>query len=127
MILTYINPLNKNHMGEFLYEFIFSKDEKIDFGDDWDVTPASSGQPTPPPLNNIQMVGLLKSEEIELELAIYSDTFSLYDCAENILAMGWEKESPESEVRMVFSFGETFDSVKDKLYNRDLQLEIIKK
>ena len=126
MYLIYINALKKNYKGEYTYEFLFSKTLEINYGDDWDVTPASSGEPTPPPIEYIQKVGLLKSEDIELDLAMESDYFSLFDSVENIVAMGWEKESPESETRLVFQFGEPFDSVKDKLYSRDKIIEIVK-
>ena len=119
MILTYINPLNRNYKGEYTYEFLFSKTNEINFGDDWDVNPASSGLLTPPPINEIAAVGILKTDDIELDLAIHSDYFSMYDCVENIIALGWERESPLDEVRLVFQFGESLESVKEKLYSRD--------
>lgn len=127
MVLTYINPLNRNYKGEFIYEFIFSKDEDIDYGDDWDVLPASTGNQTPPDLKEISLIGVLKSSEIELELALNSDTFAMYDCVEKIIAIGWEKESPDDEIRLVFHYGEALESIKDKLYSRDLIMEFIKK
>jgi hypothetical protein len=126
MVLTYINPLNKNYKGEHTYEFLFSKTNEINFGDDWDVAPASSGSLTPPPVDEIDIVGILKTDEIELDLAIFSDNFSMYDCVENVIALGWEKESPNNEIRLVFHFGETIESVKEKLYSRDKIMKIVK-
>lgn len=126
MVLTYINPLNKNYKGEFIYEFIFSDNEEIDYGDDWDVTPAASGTQTPPSISEIKSIGIVKNAEVELDLALNSDTFSMYDCVEKIIALGWEKESPDDEIRLVFQFGESLDSVKDKLYSRDIIMEFIK-
>jgi len=124
MVLTYVNALNKNYKGELIYEFLFSKNEEVNFGYDWEITPASSGQQTPPPVNEIIAISTLKTDEIELELATNSDTFSMYDCVEKIIALAWEKESPDNEVRLVFHFGETAQSVKDKLYSRDIIIEI---
>jgi hypothetical protein len=43
----------------------------------------------------------------------------MYDCVENVIALGWEKESPNDEIRLVFHFGESLESVKEKLYSRD--------
>ncbi len=126
MVLTYINPLNKNYIGQYTYEFIFSKTNEINFGDDWDVSPAASGTLTPPPIDDIETVAILKTNDIELDLAIYSDNFSMYDCVENVIAMGWEKESPNNEVRLVFHFGESYESVKNKLYSRDKIIIMIK-
>jgi hypothetical protein len=119
MVLIYINPLNKNYKGEHTYEFLFATSNEVNFGDDWDVNPASSGVLTPPPINEIKSVGILKTNDIELDLAIFSDHFSMYDCVENIIALGWEKESPNNEIRLVFHFGESVESVKEKLYSRD--------
>lgn len=126
MVLTYINALNRNYKGEYSYEFIFSKSNEINFGDDWDVSPASSGTLTPPPINEMASVAILKTEDIELDLAINSDYFSMYDCVENIIALAWEKESPESETRLVFHFGEDIEKVKEKIYSRDKIMEFIK-
>lgn len=124
MVLTYINALNKNYRGEFIYEFLFSKNEEINFGDDWDIAPASSGQQTPPPIKEIIAIGSLKTDEIDLELALNSDAFSMYDCVEKIIALAWERESPDNEIRLVFHYGESAESVKDKLYSRDINITI---
>jgi hypothetical protein len=119
MVLTFINPLNKNYKGEFIYEFLFSETEEINFGEDWDTTPASSGVPQPPPIDEMVMVGLLKIMDTDLELAVSSDHFSMYDCVEKVIALAWERESPDNETRLVFHFGESMDSVKEKIYSRD--------
>jgi len=126
MVLIYINPLNKNYKGEQTYEFLFAKTQEITYGNDWDVAPASSVEVTPPPIEDVTLVGILKTDEIELELALMSDHFSMYDSVENIVALGWEKESPENEERLVFHFGEEFESVKKKIYSRDKIMETIK-
>lgn len=123
MLLIYINPLGKNYKGEFIYEFIFNDKTDIEFGDDWDICPASSGTLTPPEIKYIKKVEVLQSDEIELELAINSDSFSYTDAVENILAIAWEKESPDDEKRMVFHYGEKMTDVIDKLYARDIVLK----
>jgi len=122
MFLVYINPLGKNHKGEFIYEFIFNDNIEIEFGEDWMVLPASSGSLTPPPMKYIKNVEILQTTELELELAIYSDSFQYSDAVENILAVGWEKESPDDQIRLVFQYGEKEESIIDKLYSRDIKL-----
>ena len=128
MYLIYINPLNKKLKGQYTYEFILTKRlDNVEYGDDWDVQPASSGSPTPPNVKQIESIGILKSDDIELDLAMNSDTFSMYDCVEGIIALAWESESPEIDDRLVFRYGETIESVKEKIYSRDKLLTIINK
>jgi hypothetical protein len=128
MYLIYINPLNKDFKGQNIYEFIFTKrTDNVEYGEDWDVEPASSGTPTPPNIDQVDEVGILKSTDIELTLNMHSDNFSMYDCVEGIIALAWETESPEIEDRLVFRYGEDIESVKGKIYSRDKELTIINK
>ncbi len=124
MVLTYINSLNKNYKGEHTYEFLFSKSVEINFGEDWDVVPSTSGTVTPPPIEHIQGVAVLITKELDLILIQESDNFGMYDCVEKIIAMAWERESPDDEDRIVFHFGDTYDEVKKKLYSRDINIDI---
>jgi hypothetical protein len=59
-----------------------------------------------------------------------SDVFSVIDFMDGVLALGWEKEDDEKDFslikRLVFHFGETEESVKDKLYERDIVLQFEK-
>jgi hypothetical protein len=60
-----------------------------------------------------------------------SDYFSMIDSMDDIIALCWENESEDVDFtrqkRLVFKFGETEQSVKDKLYERDIVLEFEKK
>jgi hypothetical protein len=60
-----------------------------------------------------------------------SDYFSMIDSMDGIIALGYENESDnvdfDRQTRLVFSFGETEESVKNKLYERDIVLEFEKK
>lgn len=123
MYLLYINALNKNHRGENIYEFIFGKTTEIEYGDNWDAVPASASEITPPPLDYINKVGLLVTDQIELECIQESDNFSVIDATDDIIAMGWEREPIEGIIRLVFHFAETEKSVTDKLFARDLELD----
>ena len=50
---------------------------------------------------------------------------------DDVIALAWEKESEnidfDSIKRLVFRFGDTIESVKNKLYERDIVLEFDKK
>ncbi len=91
----------------------------------------TNGYPSPPDIEFIKKVGILKNEEITLELIQDSDVFSLIDATDEVIALGWEKETDNIDFsivkRLVFKFGQSEDEVKNKLYERDIVLEFEKK
>jgi hypothetical protein len=127
--LIYINGLGPNYKGDNIYEFIFSDTLDV-WGENWESKPAN-GYPSPPDIEFIKKVGILKNEEITLELIQDSDVFSLIDATDEVIALGWEKETDNIDFsivkRLVFKFGQSEDEVKNKLYERDIVLEFEKK
>ena len=123
--LIYINGLGPNYKGDNIYEFIFSDTLEV-FGENWESSPAN-GYPLPPDMEYIKKVGTLINEEITFELVQNSDVFSVIDSMDGVIALGWEKESEDKDFsimkRLVAHYGETEDSVKDKLYERDIVLQ----
>lgn len=124
--LIYINGLGPNYKGDNIYEFIFSDTLDV-FGDNWDSKPAN-GYPLPPDIEYIKKVGTLMNEEIVFDLIQNSDVFSVIDSMDGVISLGWENEDKDfsSIKRMVFQFGESENSVKDKLYERDIVLQFEK-
>jgi hypothetical protein len=125
MRLIYVNELGPNYKGDNIYEIIFSDVEEV-WGDEWDAEPAS-GRPSPPNIEYIKKVGVLRNSDIELELVQNSDFFSVYDAVEDVIALGWEKSDSEHVIddnytRLVFRYGDSVKSVEDKLYERDIVL-----
>jgi hypothetical protein len=57
-----------------------------------------------------------------------SDVFSVIDSMDGVISLGWENEDKDfsSIKRMVFHFGENEESVKNKLYERDIVLQFEK-
>ncbi len=126
MNLVYVNELGPNYRGDNIYEFIFSDIDDV-WGDDWDAEPAN-GRPQPPNIDYVKKVGVLKNSEIELILIQNSDFFGVYDAVDGVIALGWEKgDSDEILInkrkRLVFQYGESVDSVENKLYERDIVLK----
>jgi hypothetical protein len=126
--LIYINGLGPNYKGDNIYEFIFSDTLEV-FGENWESKPAN-GYPLPPDMEYIKKVGTLINEDIEFDLVQNSDVFSLIDSMDGVLALGWEKEDNEKDFslikRLVFNFGDTEETVKNKLYERDIVLQFEK-
>jgi len=136
MHLIYINELGKDYRGQRQYEFIFSENlvNQLDVRnpyildllvDEWFIVP-SSGRALPPNISDIDMVGLLKNSELELELVQNSDYFGVIDAVEGIVALGWEAFDNQAEEyqykRISFHFGEDLKSVTDKLSSKGYRL-----
>jgi len=121
--LIYVNGLGPDYKGNRIYEFIFSEKPEY-WQEDWDGDIAN-GNPTPPEIESIKLIGTLNKENIELELIQNSDFFSMKDGIDKVISLAWEKDK-DIENRLVFHFGDTIDQVKDKLYEKDLILEINK-
>ena len=130
MYLIFINELGPNYRGDNIYEFIFTDDITNVWGEMWESKPAN-GYPNPPDLEHIKKVGILKNDKISLSVIQKSDYFSMTDCMDDVISLGWENESDDIDFtlkkRLVFRFGETEQSVKNKLYERDIVLEFEKK
>lgn len=128
--LIFINELGPNYKGDNIYEFIFSDNVDDIWGENWDSKP-SNGYPFPPDLNYITNVGTLKNDNLTMSVAQQSDYFSMMDAIDGVVALAWEKDDNNIDFtmkkRLVFRFGESEQSVKDKLYERDLVLEFEKK
>jgi len=125
MFLIYINELGKDYRGQKQYEFIFGNkmDESV-IEDEWFMIP-SSGRAEPPNIKNIDLVGLLKNSDLDIDLVQNSDYFGVIDAVDGIIALGWEKfnmDAEERPERISFHFGETIESVNSKLHKKGLRL-----
>lgn len=125
LYLIYIHVIGRDRKGVSMYEFIFSDIiEDID-GDEWDAIPAS-GRPNPPYEEFVKKVGLLISEEKTFDVVQDSDSFSVWDAIDGVIALGWENMDDYEEYpdkRLAFHFGEKIKDVEDKLYEHDLILD----
>jgi hypothetical protein len=123
MFLLYINELGKDYKGQRQYEFIFGEDIEV-LEDEWFIIP-SSGRGVPPQIESIDLVGLLKNSDLQLELVQNSDYFGVIDAVDGIVALGWEefdKEAEERPIRVSFHFGDDIESVTEKLEKKGLRL-----
>jgi hypothetical protein len=123
MHLIYVNEIGSDYKGQKQYEFIFSKSTEIDM-DEWFIIPASaSAQPKSPEIEYVDLVGLLKNTDLQLELVQDSDYFGVIDAVDGVVAMAWEKFDMDSDSeRLTFKFGESIDSVTKKLKIRSYLL-----
>lgn len=125
MYLIYINELGKDYKGQRQYEFIFGKSygEEV-LCEEWFMIP-SSGRALPPDIKSIDLVGLLKNSDLELDLVQNSDYFGVIDAVDGIVALGWEKfdmDAVDRPERICFHYGETVESVAAKLSTKGFRL-----
>jgi hypothetical protein len=92
--------------------------------DEWFVIPSSaSSLPKSPEVEYVDLVGLLKNTDLQLELVQDSDYFGVIDAVDGVIAMAWEKFDINSdEERLTFKFGESLESVTKKLKLRSYLL-----
>lgn len=116
MRLIYINEIGTDYKGQKQYEFIFSKSTELDV-DSWFSIPASlSSESKTPSSEYIDLIGLLKDTNVELELVQNSDYFGVIDAVDGVVCLGWEKyDSERDRNRLIFMFGDNLDEVTKKL------------
>ena len=90
--LIYLNELGPNYKGDNLYEFIFSDSLEDVWGESWESNPAN-GYPQPPDLELISKVAVLKNDKLKFNVIQNSDFFSMIDCKDDIISLGWEIEN----------------------------------
>jgi hypothetical protein len=120
MNLIYVNEIGSDYKGQKQYEFIFSKSTELDI-EEWFIIPASSSINTKSPdIEYVDLVGLLKNTDLDLELVQNSDYFGVIDAVDGVIALAWEKFDFNNEFnRLTFKFGESLDSVTKKLKQRN--------
>jgi hypothetical protein len=123
MVLIYVNEIGSDYKGQKQYEFIFSKSTDLDI-EEWFVIPASSTQQSKSPsIEYVDLVGLLKNTDLELELIQNSDYFGVIDAVDNVISLAWEKFDFDNQFdRLSFRFGESVESVTKKLKQRNYHL-----
>lgn len=119
MKLIFVNEIGSDYRGQKQYEFIFSKSTEFDI-DEWFVIPSSSViQSKSPDIEYVDLVGLLKNTDLQLELIQNSDYFGVIDAVDGVISLSWEKFDYESDLeRLSFKFGESIESVTKKLKQR---------
>ena len=119
MHLIYVNEIGSDYKGQKQYEFVFSETTEIDMGD-WFVIPASACQRSKSPdIEYVDVVGLLKDTDLQLELVQDSDYFGVIDAVDGVISMAWEKfDFENTEERLTFKFAEPIENVTKELKSR---------
>jgi hypothetical protein len=122
MHLIYVNEIGQDYKGQKQYEFIFSEEVDIDMGEWFIIPAAASSQSKSPNIEYVDVVGLLKDSDLNLELVQNSDYFGVIDAVDGVVSLAWEKFDFEKTDRLTFKFGESIESVTKKLKQQGLVL-----
>jgi hypothetical protein len=124
--LAFVKKIGNTLDGQNIYEFMFTSVPDVVWGDNFNIIPAGIIPNLMPEKNSLSRKGRVVTD-IEFKLACESTCFSMMDSIDGIIALCFTEAGIEKEFH--FDFGETFDSVLEKLktYNLDLiDLEEIK-
>ena len=119
MHLIYVNEIGSDYKGQKQYEFVFSESYEIDM-DEWFIIPAAATTlPKSPSVEYVDLVGLLKNTDLQLDLVQDSDYFGVIDAVDGVISLAWEKfDFENTEERLTFKFAEPIENVTKKLKSR---------
>lgn len=118
LYLIYVNPIGTNMYGMYEYEFFFSHNIDVVWGEDWNEQCPSACGNLLPDTKYIDKVKRLTTI-IPFFCAQENSCFSFQDCIDQIIAIAWLEDCS-----CVFYFGETFDDVIDIL-NKNNNINLI--
>ncbi len=134
LFLIYVHKVGENSRSKYEYEFVFSVSPETAIGLDWEKTPDlmdlySEGEKNMSPDEQfIDKIGKLQTK-IYLETAYDEGSFRYLDAVYKIIALCWEEiddyaqtESLPEDI-LVFHYGDSLESVKSKLFSKDLKLK----
>ncbi len=116
--LCFIRCIGEENDGFYRYEFIFTDDVDSVFGEGFDQKPSCLVNDLMVDEQYVTEVHIVKMK-IKLELIQNNCCFSVSDCYDGIVALGWEDISSYDEYpqdgRIFFKFGESLEEVENKL------------
>jgi hypothetical protein len=120
--LSFVRKIGETINRQNIYEFMFSTNPDIVWGDNFNIVPAGIIPNLIPEKNCLSKKGRVITD-IDLYLACQSTCFSMMDCIDGIIALCFTEAGIENEFN--FKFGEKFDDVINKLNKYNLCLEEI--
>ena len=128
--LIYIHLVGYLHDETGIYEFIFSDDPDIIDYENWGWMESPPKDNALPPENGYYNK-IVRLELSRFKLKLLSEMnqfFKYFDGYDKIIAIGWEDDEENLELendvkRLVFYYGDSYDSIANKFYSRDVIFE----
>ena len=119
LYLVFIKNIGISLEGKYKYEFYFSERPEVVWGDYWNVCPASVIPDIKPDINSINRIYELELYD-KLNLVTENSCFSMQDCIDNIICLGWfdidsEYYLPNENTVIKFRFGDHAENVYELL------------
>lgn len=118
--LCFIKYIGEDTSDFHLYEFFFTNNTDLFWGEDFNVKPSSFCHDLIPFSDTYDEIKKIKLN-FKLDLIQDSTSFSIQDCIDHCVSLAYEniddKDYPE-DGRVVFQFGDDFFDVEDKLSRR---------
>ena len=128
LYLAFIKLVGTDLDGHYVYRFSFTTVPETVWGEYWNVLPCSI-VPNLEPDNACIKKTYLVSIDYKLNLVTESSCFSMQDCIDWVVAMGWfdidNPNTTDSNGRTIsFRFGEKFETVKGKLDSLEIEIKL---
>lgn len=124
--LAFIDTTGTDSAGNIIYRFDFTIDPDAVWGEYFNITPAGIVPNLQPDRNSLSSTATI-SVPYELELAKRSNCFSMQDCIDGIVPLGFcriGEDTPEIEGKPFFvMFGEPAEEVTEKLSAMGVRFE----
>jgi hypothetical protein len=120
--LAFVSRVGTTSNGEFVYNFFFTQDPEVVWGEDWNIVPSSIVPDLAPSMDTISLIGDVVTDK-DFLLARENSCFSMQDCIDGIIALLFTRPREEE---LILNFGEEMDSVKEKLNNIGLDFSNIR-
>ena len=125
LFLIYVKPFYVNNNGDFEYQLFFSETPDVVWGVDWDVSvPNSILDLTPEKSTYSDIINIKSSYPFKTieQISCYSMEYAV----NKIVALSWVdidnlEDYPPS--RCVLHFGDSFEEVKEKLSEINIEIE----
>lgn len=123
--LAFIDEIGRTIDGNYLYRFDFTYEPDIVWGEYFNVAPSIVIPNLQPDETCINKSGRVELKS-KLNLAKRNGCFSMQDCFEHIISLGFTDVDNEEEI--VFNFSEPYDEVLNKLHEHNSDLtDIVEK
>lgn len=121
--LCFIRYIGKTSDNKNIYEFFFTENEDDFWGENFEYMPCGLCNDITP---NEDAYSKIYTIETDIKLCIITDSccFSMQDCLDGVVALGWQdlsvlEEYPD-EGRLILNFGDSYNDIETQLAERNI-------